>query len=206
MELDPFNSVALFNLGLLHVDCVSKTSSSMKESTPASPTRRPSSSTSGSGGSGGRGSFSGSSLKNKVMSDLTRQSYEKAGTYWKKLVEEVETNHVNGLRRLARLEMMTVEPTSTSTSSSVFSNPKLADKRYVLALTSLHSAYLNSSSSESSIKHKGSNTTAGGGGSSKDSVSSMELDGLISEVLSVMDKAPAKFDQSRILAEKLKRR
>jgi hypothetical protein len=174
--------VALYNLGLLHVD----TKTNMSTSSSSSVTGASSTSSAG-------GGMSSTNKLNKGMSEESKQSLEKAAGYWRKLVDEVETGHVNGLRRLARLEM------------EQFNNPKAADKRYVAALQSLHQIVMkNQNQSPTSLaSHKSNGSSNSGGVVNKFTI---ELDGLISEVLSVMDKAPAKFDQSRILAEKLKRR
>jgi hypothetical protein len=176
--------VALYNLGLLHVDTKTNISTSSSATGASSTTS-----------SAGGGMCSANKL-NKGMSEESKQSLEKAAGYWRKLVDEVETGHVNGLRRLARLEM------------EQFNNPKAADKRYVAALQSLHQIVMkNQNQSPTSLaSHKSNGSSNSGGGGGVVNKFTIELDGLISEVLSVMDKAPAKFDQSRILAEKLKRR
>lgn len=196
LELDAHNSVALYNLGLLFADAgpSSKTSISPSNSSTSSMSSGPSSPKSpsrlSSTDSGGGGSLN-SSLKSSKDKEGPKMSYEQAAKYWNLLVDEVEPNHINGLRRLAKLEM------------EHLSNPKQADKRYVAALNALQSSIASSSPPPppppplSTVTSPTSKRRA-----QKDK--SSELDSLINEVILVMGPASARFDQSRMLAEKLR--
>jgi tetratricopeptide (TPR) repeat protein len=212
LELDPHCAVALYNTGLLHADNTTvsaPTSTSSAAAASAAGGWRGGSTTSSEdscGGSGGGTARAENSGGSSSSGSFPRDSMI-ALRAWRNLVEKVDPGHVNGLRRLARLEATLAAASGSSDGiqqqqqqqkhRSPQPDFKQADERYVQAINAALESENGSGASSSS-----SSSRCGGGSRG----SAEECLAVAGEALSVMAAAPAACNKARALAEKVRKR